>query len=313
MNKVSIKIHTGVNSEELLTFSYWSHTKVSTLLGKVIRHPQLKLYGEEWLGLSYKDTKLDRWVWLRLSKRVSQHAIKRLTTLKLGVQIYPKCISGTFCSRTKIIFYHAIHTAILAEEFCTGKPVDKNEDELVIKLAALSAQIQHGVWNRPIESQVLCTNKETDYLYQYQLLPTRIVQTYSLQWKSQVFDLHKEHVKMSQGQAINEYIALAQTLPMYGISYFEAFRRWDKATKMPCYVGIHANGIGIFSVSNRRTPTSSYSWDQVVQTSCLKKRKNMRYRFVLQIVESRIEFNVDSRKLCKQMVMLSQVYKSHSP
>lgn len=312
MTKISVKVDTGINTEEILVFSYSSHTKTKALLKKVVRHPKLKFYGDEWLGLSYKDPKLDRYVLLRPNKKVSQHSLEKLTAVKLGVLIYPKDISGTFCSRTKIVFYHSIHRAILAEEFCTGKPEDKNEDELLIKLAVLSAQIQHGAWNRPFESQVLGTHKETDYLYQYQLLPTRIMQTYPLQWKSQVFDLHKEMVKKTQDQAINDYIKLAQTLPMYGTVYFEVFRRWNKSTKMPCFLGIDANGIGIFAVSNRRTPTTAYGWNHIVDTSSVKKKKTMKYRFVLQLVDKEIVFNVDSRRLCKQMAMLSQTYKSLS-
>ena len=308
--KLAIKVATGVHIEETFFFNITKFSTGAALLKKVVSHPKLGIYGAEWLGLEYLDAKSTSRLWLRSNKRVIKHRINTCSPMSLSVLYFPLDVSKSslFCNRTMIIFYRCICDLILNETIITPMPRMEREDEIVFRLAALSLQIKHGNWNRTLEGPE--TSSSSDYLFQYRnLLPERFYRDYTLEWKTKLFEYHKTYVRMEQKKAIVEYIILAQSLPMYGVHYFKVVRRLKPTGKEAQFLGIHAGGINIYLIADKRNPIARLPWSEIVVCS-YKKSKRLKCHFIVHHFSEKMVFVVASKRLSKLMRMVAGVNKS---
>ena len=201
-----------------------------------------------------------------------------------------------------MIFYGAIRSAISLGQICTDKPKSQLEDEIIVQLAALSLQVEYGDWNKKI------MDEETDYLLQHRdVLPHRFYMS-DLQCKNKLFELHKQYLHLERNAAIMLYLTLAQTLPMYGVSYFPVVRRWSKMNKSPHLLGFHARGISVYSVADKRNPIANLPWADIIQCHVRTSKKLKNYFIVRTVVEKK-KFTTANRTISTLMEMLYKGYK----
>lgn len=236
-----------------------------------------------------------------------RHDILDKSTLQLAVLYYPLDSSSIFCHRTLTIFYLDICNNILCDIICTDNPKSEAEDDIVFQLAALRLQIEYGDWNKKTFAS------EADYLCQFRdLMPERFYVTYAKGWKDRILMYHKQNFRLDRETAISKYLKEAQKLPMYGISYFHVRRRWSKGNKVPHFLGLHAAGINIYSLADRRNPILILSWSDILAVS-IKTTTKLKNHFIVDTLREKMIFVAANRELCEMMEMLCEGNKRLNP
>ena len=226
------------------------------------------------------------------------HDILDKSTLKLGVLYYPLDSSSIFCHRTLTIFYLDIRNNILSDNICTDNPKSEVEDDIIFRLAALTLQIEYGDWNK---KTFAC---EADYLCQFRdLMSERFYVTYAKEWKDRVLSYHKQNFRLERNQAILKYLKAAQSLPMYGVSYFRVKRRWSKGNKVPHLLGLRASGINVYSLADRRNPIVCLLWTEILNIS-IETTKKLKNYFTIDTLREKLVFVVPNRQLSELMKKL---------
>ncbi|XP_061591458.1 FERM domain-containing protein 4B isoform X1 [Cololabis saira] len=216
------------------------------LLDLVSSHFNLK--EKEFFGLAFFDDN-GQCKWLQMDRRVLEHDFsKKAGTISLNflVRFYLENITQLKDIITVELFYLNAKSAVY-------NGIIEVETENVFKLAANALQEAKGDYTSD-------ENTRAD-LKKLPTLPTKVLKEHpSLAYcEDRVIEYHKQLKGVSRGQAIVQYLTLVESLPTYGVHYYEVK---DKQG-IPWWLGISYKGIGQYDLQDKLKPRKLYQWKQL--------------------------------------------------
>ncbi|XP_033977553.1 FERM domain-containing protein 4B-like isoform X2 [Trematomus bernacchii] len=216
------------------------------LLDLVASHFTLK--EKEYFGLSYiDDTGQNNW--LQLDRKVLDHDFSKTSgplELKFLVRFYIEKITYLKDNATVELFF------LNAKSLVFNGTIEV-ESENVFKLAAFALQEAKGEYTSAEAAR--------SQLKQFPVLPTRVLQEHpSLNYcEDKVIEHYKKLKGLTRGQAIVQYLALVESLPTYGVHYYQVK---DKQG-LPWWLGVGYKGIGQYDLQDKLKPRKLYQWKQL--------------------------------------------------
>ncbi|CAL8257094.1 unnamed protein product [Gadus morhua 'NCC'] len=216
------------------------------LLDLVSSHFNLK--EKEYFGLTFVDDN-GQCKWLQMDRRVLEHDFSKKSgtiSLKFLVRFYVESISQLKDIITVELFY-------LNAKYAVYQGIIEVESENVFRLAASALQEAKGDYTSD-------ENTRAD-LKKLPVLPTKVLKEHpSLAYcEDGVIEHYKQLKGLSRGQAVVRYLTLVESLPTYGVHYYEVK---DKQG-MPWWLGISYKGIGQYDLQDKLKPRKLYQWKQL--------------------------------------------------
>uniref|UniRef100_A0A3Q3NH73 FERM domain containing 4B n=1 Tax=Mastacembelus armatus TaxID=205130 RepID=A0A3Q3NH73_9TELE len=207
------------------------------LLDLVSSHFNLK--EKEFFGLAFFDDNGQR-KWLQMDRRVLEHDFSKKPgpiALSFLVRFYVENITQLRDIITVELFFLNAKSAVYSG-------IIEVESENVFKLAA----------------NAFDENTRAD-LKKLPTLPTKVLKEHpSLAYcEDRVIEYYKQLKGVSRGQAIVQYLTLVESLPTYGVHYYEVK---DKQG-IPWWLGISYKGIGQYDLQDKLKPRKLYQWKQL--------------------------------------------------
>ncbi|XP_048878161.1 FERM domain-containing protein 4B isoform X2 [Brienomyrus brachyistius] len=216
------------------------------LLDLVSSHFNLK--EKEYFGITYTgDT--GQCKWLQLDRRVLDHDFSKRTgpiSLKFLVRFYIENFSFLKENTTVELFFLNAKASVYNGDI-------EVESEDVFKLAAYALQEAKGDYTSD-------ENTRSD-LKKLPTLPTRVLKEHpSLAYcEDRAIEHYKALKGLTRGQAVIQYLTLVESLPTYGVHYYEVK---DKQG-IPWWLGISYKGIGQYDLQDRLKPRKLFQWKQL--------------------------------------------------
>ncbi|XP_027015007.2 FERM domain-containing protein 4B isoform X1 [Tachysurus fulvidraco] len=216
------------------------------LLDLVSSHFNLK--EKEYFGFTFVDD-TGQCRWLQLDRRVLEHDFSKKTgpiALNFLVRFYIETISLLKEHTTVELFFLNAKTGIYNGDI-------EVESELVFKLAAHALQEAKGDYTSDEATR--------EDLKKLPTLPTKVLKEHpSLAYcEEKVIEQYKLLKGVSRGKAIVQYLTLVESLPTYGVHYYEVK---DKQG-MPWWLGISYKGIGQYDIQDKVKPRRLFQWKQL--------------------------------------------------
>ncbi|XP_037096503.1 FERM domain-containing protein 4B-like isoform X5 [Syngnathus acus] len=216
------------------------------LVDLVSSHFNLK--EKEFFGLAFFTDNGQR-KWLQMDRRVLDHDFsKRHGSIALNflVRFYVENITQLKDIITVELFFLNAKSAVY-------NGIIEVESENVFKLAANALQESKGDYTSDEATRA--------DLKKLPALPTKVLKEHpSLAYcEERVIDYYKQLKGISRGQAIVQYLTLVESLPTYGVHYYEVK---DKQG-MPWWLGISYKGIGQYDLQDKLKPRKLYQWKQL--------------------------------------------------
>ncbi|XP_068997440.1 FERM domain-containing protein 4B isoform X3 [Embiotoca jacksoni] len=216
------------------------------LLDLVSSHFNLK--EKEFFGLAFFDDN-GQCKWLQMDRRVLEHDFSKkpgAISLNFLVRFYLENITQLKDIITVELFYLNAKSAVY-------NGIIEVESENVFKLAANALQEAKGDYTSD-------ENTRAD-LKKLPTLPTKVLKEHpSLAYcEDRVIEQYKQLKGVSRGQAIVQYLTLVESLPTYGVHYYEVK---DKQG-IPWWLGISYKGIGQYDLQDKLKPRKLYQWKQL--------------------------------------------------
>uniref|UniRef100_A0A3Q3N7Y8 FERM domain containing 4B n=1 Tax=Mastacembelus armatus TaxID=205130 RepID=A0A3Q3N7Y8_9TELE len=208
------------------------------LLDLVSSHFNLK--EKEFFGLAFFDDNGQR-KWLQMDRRVLEHDFSKKPgpiALSFLVRFYVENITQLRDIITVELFFLNAKSAVYSSVELTFKTV-----LTTIFLIGFSDE-----------------NTRAD-LKKLPTLPTKVLKEHpSLAYcEDRVIEYYKQLKGVSRGQAIVQYLTLVESLPTYGVHYYEVK---DKQG-IPWWLGISYKGIGQYDLQDKLKPRKLYQWKQL--------------------------------------------------
>ncbi|XP_063321200.1 FERM domain-containing protein 4B isoform X5 [Pelmatolapia mariae] len=216
------------------------------LLDLVSSHFNLK--EKEFFGLAFFDDN-GQCKWLQMDRRVLDHDFSKKPgpiALNFLVRFYVENITQLKDIITVELFYLNAKSAVYSG-------IIEVESDNVFKLAANALQEAKGDYTSD-------ENTRAD-LKKLPTLPTKVLKEHpSLAYcEDRVIEYYKQLKGVSRGQAIVQYLTLVESLPTYGVHYYEVK---DKQG-IPWWLGISYKGIGQYDLQDKLKPRKLYQWKQL--------------------------------------------------
>ncbi|XP_058855771.1 FERM domain-containing protein 4B-like isoform X1 [Acipenser ruthenus] len=216
------------------------------LLDLVASHFNLK--EKEYFGINFIDD-TGQCSWLQLDRKVLEHDFSKKpgpVVLNFLVRFYIESISFLKDNTTVELFFLNAKASIYKEDI-------EVESETVFKLAAYTLQESKGDF-------VSDESARAD-LKKLPALPTKVLKEHpSLAYcEDRVIEHYKKLKGITRGQAIVQYLTLVESLPTYGVHYYEVK---DKQG-LPWWLGISYKGIGQYDLQDKVKPRKLYQWKQL--------------------------------------------------
>ncbi|XP_056279789.1 FERM domain-containing protein 4B isoform X3 [Pseudoliparis swirei] len=216
------------------------------LLDLVSSHFNLK--EKEFFGLAFFDDHGQR-KWLQMDRRVLEHDFLKKSgpvALNFLVRSYVENITQLKDIITVELFFLNAKSAVY-------NGFIEVESDNVFKLAANALQEAKGDYTSD-------ENTRAD-LKKLPTLPTKVLKEHpSLAYcEDRVIEHYKQRKGVSRGQAIVQYLTLVESLPTYGVHYYEVK---DKQG-IPWWLGISYKGIGQYDLQDKLKPRKLYQWKQL--------------------------------------------------
>ncbi|KAF2360438.1 FERM central domain [Trinorchestia longiramus] len=127
------------------------------------------------------------------------------------------------------------------------------DSDLAFQLAALALQASYG--------DFVDTSLTHSQLKKSSLLPTSVLRDHPslLYCEERVAAEHRQLVGLSRGDAILRFMREVESLPTYGIHYYDVKDRND----LPWYIGINNRGISQYDYLDKRKPRRVFLWRQL--------------------------------------------------
>ncbi|KAK1796340.1 hypothetical protein P4O66_009408 [Electrophorus voltai] len=244
------------------------------LLDLVSSHFILK--EKEYFGISFTDEN-GQTNWLQLTRRVLEHDFSKKTgplQLKFQVRFYIESIIYLKDTATVELFYRNAKSSVYNGTI-------EVESENVFKLAAYVLQVSCGVkaeiyvcselqkdhftlgkaFALQQLSLPLCDESAQSDLKKLPTFPTAVLKEHpSLAYcEDKVIEHYKTLKGLTRGKAIVQYLLLVESLPAYGVHYYEVK---DKQG-IPWWLGISYKGIGQYDQQDKLTPRKIFHWKQL--------------------------------------------------
>ncbi|XP_023262024.1 FERM domain-containing protein 4B isoform X1 [Seriola lalandi dorsalis] len=216
------------------------------LLDLVSSHFNLK--EKEFFGLAFFDDNGQR-KWLQMDRRVLEHDFSKKPgpiALNFLVRFYVENITQLKDIITVELFFLNAKSAVY-------NGIIEVESENVFKLAANALQEAKGDYTSDENTRAELKKLPT--------LPTKVLKEHpSLAYcEDRVIEYYKQLKGLSRGQAIVQYLTLVESLPTYGVHYYEVK---DKQG-IPWWLGISYKGIGQYDLQDKLKPRKLYQWKQL--------------------------------------------------
>ncbi|XP_019619503.1 PREDICTED: FERM domain-containing protein 4A-like isoform X2 [Branchiostoma belcheri] len=218
----------------------------SDLLDLVASHFNLK--EKEYFGLAYHD-ETHHLNWLQADRRVLEHEFPRRAgtlTLQFAVRFYIESIAYLRDPVTIELFFLQAKSSIFKGQL-------EVDSETAFELAAYVLQATHGDYTSD-------ENARND-LKKLPVLPTSALKEHpSLSYcEDRVIAHYKKFNGQSRGQAIVNYMSIVESVPNYGVHYYEVK---DKGG-IPWWLGLSYKGIAQYDHSDKLTPRKIFQWRQL--------------------------------------------------
>ncbi|XP_053492024.1 FERM domain-containing protein 4B isoform X2 [Ictalurus furcatus] len=218
----------------------------SDLLDMVSSHFSLK--EKEYFGISYTDTN-GQTSWLQLNRRVLEHNFSKKTgplELKFQVRFYVESITFLKHTTTVELFYWNAKSSVYNGAI-------ELESEYVFKLAAFVLQEAEGDYTSD--------ESATSVLKKLPVFPTAVLKEHpSLGYcEERAIEHYKTFKGLTRGKAIVQYLLLVESLPSYGVHYYEVK---DKQG-IPWWLGISYKGIAQYDQQDKLKPRKVFHWKQL--------------------------------------------------
>ncbi|KAK6303470.1 hypothetical protein J4Q44_G00259240 [Coregonus suidteri] len=217
------------------------------LLDLVSSHFNLK--EKEYFGLTFVDDS-GQCKYLQLDRRVLEHDFSKKATgpiaLNFLVRFYIESITLLKDNTTVELFFLNAKAAVYNGDI-------EVESENVFKLAANALQEAKGDFSSDDTTRTELKKLPT--------LPNKVLKEHpSLTYcEDRVIEHYKQLKGVSRGQAIVKYLTLVESLPTYGVHYYEVK---DKQG-IPWWLGISYKGIGQYDLQDKLKPRKLYQWKQL--------------------------------------------------
>ncbi|XP_057686345.1 FERM domain-containing protein 4B-like isoform X3 [Corythoichthys intestinalis] len=187
--------------------------------------------------------------WLQMDRRVLDHDFSKKhgsIALNFLVRFYVENITQLKDIITVELFFLNAKSAVY-------NGIIEVESENVFKLAANALQESKGDYTSDEATRADLKKLPT--------LPTKVLKEHpSLAYcEDRVIDYYKQLRGVSRGQAIVQYLTLVESLPTYGVHYYEVK---DKQG-IPWWLGISYKGIGQYDLQDKLKPRKLYQWKQL--------------------------------------------------
>ncbi|XP_035596279.1 FERM domain-containing protein 4B-like isoform X1 [Oncorhynchus keta] len=217
------------------------------LLDLVSSHFNLK--EKEYFGLTFVDDS-GQCKYLQLDRRVLEHDFSKRATgpiaLNFLVRFYIESITLLKDNTTVELFFLNAKVAVYNGDI-------EVESENVFKLAANALQEAKGNYSSDETTRMDLKKLPT--------LPNKVLKEHpSLTYcEDRVIEYYKQLKGVSRGHAIVQYLTLVESLPTYGVHYYEVK---DKQG-IPWWLGISYKGIGQYDLQDKLKPRKLYQWKQL--------------------------------------------------
>ncbi|XP_042191330.1 FERM domain-containing protein 4A isoform X1 [Callorhinchus milii] len=216
------------------------------LLDLVASHFNLK--EKEYFGIAYTDES-GHCSWLQLDRRVLEHDFPR----KSGPIVLHFCVKFYIESIAYLKHNATIELFFLNAKSCIYKELIEVETEAIFELASYILQEAKGDYS---------SNEATRAdLKRLPALPTQALKEHpSLAYcEDRVIEHYKKVNGQSRGQAIVNYMSIAESLPTYGVHYYAVK---DKQG-IPWWLGLSYKGIFQYDYQDKVKPRKVFQWKQL--------------------------------------------------
>ncbi|XP_078679110.1 FERM domain-containing protein 4A-like isoform X21 [Branchiostoma floridae x Branchiostoma belcheri] len=249
----------------------------SDLLDLVASHFNLK--EKEYFGLAYHD-ETHHLNWLQADRRVLEHEFPRRAgtlTLQFAVRFYIESIAYLRDPVTIELFFLQAKSSIFKGQL-------EVDSETAFELAAYVLQATHGDYTSD-------ENARND-LKKLPVLPTSALKEHpSLSYcEDRVIAHYKKFNGQSRGQAIVNYMSIVESVPNYGVHYYEVK---DKGG-IPWWLGLSYKGIAQYDHSDKLTPRKIFQWRQLENLYFREKKFSIEVHDPRRVSVSRRTFSPSS-------------------
>jgi len=245
------------------------------LLDLVASHFNLK--EKEYFGLSYKD-ETGHHHWLALDRKVLEHEFPKKSgplVLYFAVRFFIESIAYLRDNSTVELFY------LQAKQY-VFKGIIECDSETSFELAAHVLQATHGDF-----LDELTAKKQ---LKKLPVLPTSTLKEHpSIGYcEENVISHYQKVAGQSRGSAIVNYMTIIESIPTYGIHYYEVK---DKSG-IPWWLGLSHKGISLYDFADKKTPRRVFAWKQLENLYFRDKKFSIEVHDPKRIVHTLSSFNL---------------------
>merc|ERR1719445_1331632 len=245
---------------------------------------QCGLREKEYFGLAVVDD-AGHYTWLQLDRKVLDHELPRkpqTLIVHFLVKFFIESISHLSDNQTVELFYLQARSLI-------WRGLLEVEADIVFQLAALGLQAAHGDFVDETSTRNLL--KKTTLLPSY-VLKEQPSHTYC---EDQVIEHYKKTVSQSRGQAMVNYMTIVESMPTYGVHYFEVY---DKRSS-PWWIGLSCKGIAQYKHEDRKIPVRVFQWKQLENLYFRDKKFSIEVHDAKRVVQTLSSVNLyeDALKL----------------
>nr|XP_006825708.1 PREDICTED: FERM domain-containing protein 4A-like [Saccoglossus kowalevskii] len=232
--------------ERRLEFLVQSKLFSGDLLDLVASHCNLK--EKEFFGLAFTD-ETGHNNWLQHDRRVLEHEFPKksgLLGLSFKVRYFVESITILRDTITIELFFLQAKQAIFKGDL-------EVDSETAFELAAHILQALHGDFTSDYAAK--------NNLKKLPVLPTSALKDHpSLSYcEDRVLYYYRRLAGQNRGQAIVNYMSIIESLPTYGVHYYEVK---DKSG-LPWWLGFSHKGIGQYDITDKVTPRKVFQWRQL--------------------------------------------------
>ncbi|XP_077984095.1 uncharacterized protein LOC144438775 isoform X4 [Glandiceps talaboti] len=245
------------------------------LLDLVTSHFNLK--EKEYFGLAFND-ETGHYNWLQHDRKVMEHEFpKRSGTLVLyfKVRFFVESITILRDSVTVELFYLQAKQSVFNGEL-------EVDTETAFELAAHVLQATQGDFTSDYAAK--------NDLKKLPVLPTSALKEHpSLTYcEDRVLYYYKRISGETRGQAIVNYMSIAESLPTYGVHYYEVK---DKSG-LPWWLGLSFVGIGQYDITDKITPRKIFQWRQLENLYFRERKFSIEVHDPRRVVHALSSFNL---------------------
>ncbi|XP_066920925.1 FERM domain-containing protein 4A-like isoform X2 [Clytia hemisphaerica] len=255
------RCHVYTLDEQKLNIPLQSRLLTTELLDIVASHFNLK--EKEYFGLFYYDNRECR-CWLKSDKKVVDHDFPKTSspvTLHFGVKKYIDTITILRDNQTIELFYFQCRINIF-------KGALECESRIVFQLAAHVLQATHGDY---VSDAIALAD-----LKNLQVVPVRTLQEHpTLSFcEEEIIREYKNLDGLTKGDAVIGYLRIIESLPMYGVHYYDVK---DKE-QIPWKLGLSHKGAAQYDFHDKNMPRKRFSWSQMENLFYRDKKFTLEYR-----------------------------------